>query len=196
MAWKGNLQRETESFLIAAENNVIRTNQIKARIHKTQQNSKCRLCGDRDKTVNHMLSECSKLAQKETKSRHDCVGKVNHWEMYKEFQFDHTNKWYMKKPSISLGEWHTSNPMGLWHTNGSLNLGQTNRHCNNQQKKENLQNCRLCCPSWSQKKAEIVKRKISSWTLQGNWFKKTYGTWKWQLYKLWLVLLVQSPNDY
>ena len=44
---KGNFKRETESLLIAAQNNAVRTNRIKARIDKTQQNSKCRLCGDR-----------------------------------------------------------------------------------------------------------------------------------------------------
>ena len=44
---KENFIRETESLLIAAQNNAIRTNQIKVRIDKTQQNSKCRLCGDR-----------------------------------------------------------------------------------------------------------------------------------------------------
>ena len=43
---KGNLKRGTESLLIAAQNNAIRTNYIKARINKTQQNIKCRLCGD------------------------------------------------------------------------------------------------------------------------------------------------------
>ena len=37
---KGNFKRETESFLIVAQNNAIRTNHIKARIDKTQQNSK------------------------------------------------------------------------------------------------------------------------------------------------------------
>ena len=45
--------REAESFLIATQNNAIRTNHIKARIDKTQQNSECRLCGDRDETINH-----------------------------------------------------------------------------------------------------------------------------------------------
>ena len=35
---KGNLKRETESLLIEAQNNAIRTNHIKARIGKTQQN--------------------------------------------------------------------------------------------------------------------------------------------------------------
>ena len=76
---KGNLKRETESLLIATQNNAIRTNLIKSRIDKTQQNSRCMLRGDRDKTINHKISECSKLAQ-EYKTRHDWVGKVIHWE--------------------------------------------------------------------------------------------------------------------
>ena len=57
---KGNFKRETKSLLIAAQDNAIRTNHIKARIDKTQQNSKCRLCGDRDETINYIISECSK----------------------------------------------------------------------------------------------------------------------------------------
>ena len=87
---------------MAAQNSAIRTNHIKARIDKTQQNSKCRLCGDRDETINHIISECSKLAQKEYKARHDWVGKVIHWEMCKKFKFDHTNKWYMHNPAPVL----------------------------------------------------------------------------------------------
>ena len=83
-------------------NNAIRTNHIKARIVKTQQNSKCRLCGDRDETINHIISECTKLAQKEYKTRHDWVGKVIQWEMCKKFKFDHTNKWYMHNPASVL----------------------------------------------------------------------------------------------
>ena len=55
---KGNFKRETESLLMAEQNSAIRTNHIKARI-----DSKCRLCGDRDKTINHIISECSKLAE-------------------------------------------------------------------------------------------------------------------------------------
>ena len=60
---KGNFKKETESLLIAAQNNVIRTNHIKVRIDKMQQNSKCRLYGDQDETINHIISKCSKLAQ-------------------------------------------------------------------------------------------------------------------------------------
>ena len=75
---------------------------MKARIDKTQQNSKCRLCGDRDETVNHIISEWSKLAQKEYQARYDWVSKVIHWEMCKKFKFDHTNKWYTHNPAPIL----------------------------------------------------------------------------------------------
>ena len=81
---------------MAAQNSAIRTNHIKARIDKTQQNSKCRLCGGRDVTINHMINEYSKLAQKEYEARHEWVGKVIHWEMCKKFKFDHANNWYMQ----------------------------------------------------------------------------------------------------
>ena len=36
--------------------------------NNTQQNSKC---GDRDETINPIISECSKLAQKEYETRQD-----------------------------------------------------------------------------------------------------------------------------
>ena len=103
---KGNFKRETESLLIAAQNNAVITNHIKARIDKTQQNSKCWLCGDRDETINHIISECSKLAQKEYKTRHDWVSKGIHWEMCKKFKVDHTNKWYMDNPASVLWDFN------------------------------------------------------------------------------------------
>ena len=69
------------------------------RIDKTHQNSKCRLGGDRDETIIHIISECSKLAQKEYKNRHDWVCKEIHRELCKKFKFDRTNKWYMHNPA-------------------------------------------------------------------------------------------------
>ena len=99
---KGKFKRKTKSLRIAAQNNAIRTNHIKSRIDKMQQNSRCSLCGERDETINHIISECSKLAQKEYKTRHDWVGKLIHWELYKKFKFDHLNKWYMHNPASVL----------------------------------------------------------------------------------------------
>ena len=69
---------------MAAQNSAIRTNQIKARIDKTQQNSKCRLRGYRDETINQHNKRMQQISTE--------VGKVIHWEMCKKFKFDHTNK--------------------------------------------------------------------------------------------------------
>ena len=93
---QGNFKRETESLQISAQNNAVRINHIKARIDKTQQNSKCRLCKDKDETINHIISECIKLAQKEDKTRHD---KEFHRDMCKKLKFDHTNKWHIHNPA-------------------------------------------------------------------------------------------------
>ena len=60
-----------ESPLIMAQNDAIRTNHIKGRIDKTQQNNGYVLCGDRDEKIKHIISESSKFAQKEYKTRHD-----------------------------------------------------------------------------------------------------------------------------
>ena len=51
------------------------TNNVKPKIDKTQENSKCRICGDKDKTIKHIISECSKLEQKVYKTRHSWLEK-------------------------------------------------------------------------------------------------------------------------
>ena len=78
-----------------------------AKIYKTQQNSRCSLCGYRDETINLIRSERSKLSRKEYKTRHDWVGNVIYWELCKKMKFDYTNKWYMQNPeSILVSEMH------------------------------------------------------------------------------------------
>ena len=54
---KWNLETETESLLKAAQNSAIVTNHIKARIDKMQQNSECRLYGDRGETITHIINQ-------------------------------------------------------------------------------------------------------------------------------------------
>ena len=80
----------------------MQTNHIKTRRDKTQRNSKCRLCGDRDERINHIISECRKMAQKEYKARYYREGNVIRWDMCKNVIFDHTNKWYMHNAASFL----------------------------------------------------------------------------------------------
>ena len=65
----------------------------------------CRLYGDRDETINHIISECSKLAQKEYMARHDWVGKVVHCEMSRKFQFDHKKQMVYAQPGTCPRKW-------------------------------------------------------------------------------------------
>ena len=151
----GNINRERESHLIATQKNAIRTNQIKARIDKTQQNIKCRLRGDRDETINHMISEYSKLAQREYKTWHNSVGKVIHWEMSNTFYFDHTNRWYVHNPEAVL---ENDNHKLLWdfgiQTDLLISVRRSDLIIIN--KKENFQSCGLCFPGWPQNKTERI----------------------------------------
>ena len=39
------------------------------------------MCSSTDDTVNHIVSECFKLVQKEYKRRHDGTGRRIHWEI-------------------------------------------------------------------------------------------------------------------
>ena len=89
---KWDLKRETEYH----QNKAIRTNYIKAKIYM-QQNSKCRLYGDRDKTIYHIIRECSELAQK-IKIRLNCVGKAIHLELCRKVDF--RNKWFLHNPEF------------------------------------------------------------------------------------------------
>ena len=71
----GDLKRETESPIVAAQNQNIRTNLVKAKIGKSQGDSLCRMCRNVDESIDHIVSGCSKLEQKEYKKRHDNLGK-------------------------------------------------------------------------------------------------------------------------
>ena len=77
-AWlqNGDLKRETENLIVAAQNQSIRTKLVKARIDKSQGDSLCRMCRKVDESIDHIVSGCSKLAQKEYKRRHDNLGKI------------------------------------------------------------------------------------------------------------------------
>ena len=96
---KGSLKRETESLIMAVQEQALATNLMKARIYQTQEDSKCRMCRKVDESINHIVSECPKLAQKEYKRRHDWVGKKIHWEVCKEEGFVVNEKWYEHVPA-------------------------------------------------------------------------------------------------
>ena len=62
----GTLKRETESLIFAAQEQAIRTNVIKGKIDKSQEQTKFRMCGRADETINHIVRECPKHVHRES----------------------------------------------------------------------------------------------------------------------------------
>ena len=86
---RSDLTVETEALLCAAQEQAIRTNYVKHHIDKSIDNPLWRMCGKRGESVQHIISECEKLAQKEYKRRHDNVAKKIHWELCKKNALEH-----------------------------------------------------------------------------------------------------------
>ena len=90
----GTLKRETESLIFATQKQAIRTNLIKGKIDKSQEQTKCRMCGRADETMNHIVIKCPKLAQKEYKRKHDCIRRRIYWEVCRANGIHVKPKWY------------------------------------------------------------------------------------------------------
>ena len=100
---KGYLKKETESTIVAAQDQALCTRNLRNAVYGENVESICRVCGAADETVAHIVSECSKLAQKEYKQvRHDKVAKMFHWKLCEKRGFNKSEKWYIQKPEKDL----------------------------------------------------------------------------------------------
>ena len=72
---KGELKRENQSLLFAAQEQTIRTNSLKYSTDKTSETALCRLCNENVKSVIHIISTCPNLAKNQYRKRHHKVAK-------------------------------------------------------------------------------------------------------------------------
>ena len=78
----GYLKKETESTVIAAQDQALCTRNMRKTVYGENVDSTCRVCGSAHETVAHVVPECQKLAQKEYKQvRHDNIVKVIRWKL-------------------------------------------------------------------------------------------------------------------
>ena len=99
---KGELKRETESFLCIAHEQAIRTNSVNNSIDKTSEIPRCRLCNKNIESVTHIISPCPNLAKNQYRKRHDKVPKKAHWLLCKKFHLECNEKWYEHVPDSVL----------------------------------------------------------------------------------------------
>ena len=58
---------------------------------------------EKDEAINHLVSECSKLAKKEFKKRHDKVVTAVNWSILKTNNLSHSKHWYEHKMEAVVG---------------------------------------------------------------------------------------------
>ena len=80
---------------MAAQDQAIRNDAIKARIDKTSIDS--RLCKVKEETKDHLGSSCSKIAQTDYKERHDKVASMLHWNLCSKYNLPTADKWWEHK---------------------------------------------------------------------------------------------------
>ena len=68
MNWWTNEELKNKTKTMAAQDQALLTNAIKTKIDKTANGSKCRLCKEKEETVDHLVSTCSKIAQTQQSS--------------------------------------------------------------------------------------------------------------------------------
>lgn len=81
----GYMKKGAESLLMAAQEQSLRTRKIRCAIDKADVDPKCRWCGQKDESVEHLISGCSKLAPMEYLARHNKVASIVHWRLCKRY---------------------------------------------------------------------------------------------------------------
>ena len=102
LSWKwlvqGDLKVKTEATICVKQEQALRTNYTKSKIDNTSANPFCRMCGEREETVQHVICKCKKLAQRECKRRHETVTKLVHWKLCENQNLARGQKWYEDAP--------------------------------------------------------------------------------------------------
>jgi hypothetical protein len=81
---KRDLKLETESEIVAAQDQALQTKYYATRILKTGTDCKCRLCHQSDETIEHIISACLILAKEQYIKTHDRVCAQLHFNICKE----------------------------------------------------------------------------------------------------------------
>jgi hypothetical protein len=83
---KGDLKAETESEIVAAQDQALQTKYNATQILQTETGSKCRLCHQFEETVDHIMSACPVLAKEQYIKRQDRVCAQLHCNICKELR--------------------------------------------------------------------------------------------------------------
>ena len=78
------VKAETESKIVATQDQALNTKYYTTKILHTETESKCRLCQQYDETIDHIISACPILAKEQYVKQHDKVSAQIHFNICKE----------------------------------------------------------------------------------------------------------------
>jgi hypothetical protein len=93
-----SLNIQTEALITAAQDQALNTKYHRAKIHKENIDTRCRVCNEADETVNHIVSGCGKMAQTAYLRRHNKVAAIAHWQIAKNEGLDVPADWWKETP--------------------------------------------------------------------------------------------------
>ena len=93
-----HLTPETESVLIAAQEQTLATNYARNKLWKLKCSPLCRLCKEKPETIPHIISGCKCLAGTKYTNRHDKLGKYIHWNLLKDRGVIVSGDWFKHEP--------------------------------------------------------------------------------------------------
>ena len=99
---KGDMKGCTEALNCSAQEEALRTNYTKCYIDKSSESPMCRMCGEKAETISHLVMECSKLAHREYKKRHDNAARYVYWQLCSKGGFERADRWYNQQPEAII----------------------------------------------------------------------------------------------
>ena len=98
---KGSIHSESESTILAVQDQVLRTRVYQAKIMRCPVSTlMCRFCHAREETIQHLLAGCDMLASTKYLYRHNMVARVLHWHFCTAFHV-----------SSTVTSWHDHHPL-------------------------------------------------------------------------------------
>ncbi|XP_067932904.1 uncharacterized protein [Watersipora subatra] len=90
---KGNLTTNTESLIMAAQEQVLPTRQLQPKICHTRDDLRCRLCKDAPETIQHIINGCKQLGKSAYTEWHNHVAGVVYRSLCDEYGLNKPQHW-------------------------------------------------------------------------------------------------------
>ena len=93
------LKIETEALITATQDQALDNKCHKAKIPHTTNDPKCRMCKEKDETIAHIVSACSKIAGSLYKTKHNNVAAAIHHSICQHYEIKTTDNIWLHEPN-------------------------------------------------------------------------------------------------